>query len=321
MNELQVIEILRKAFNAEPKRGRGFFDDVAVIEAQEGSIAVKADMFVAGTDMPPGMTLRQAARKAVVACLSDMAVKGVDAKYFMISFGIPRRLANKNAVLPMVEGLKQISKEYGLSMLGGDVNESKDLVIDCLMIGRVGKSPERRGAKAGDEVYAIGAFGYTGLGLQSLLTGLRLPQSIREKCLEQVYEPRPDFECIRKVVSSGLVNSSMDSSDGLAMTLYEIAEQSGVSIYVDSLPTDEMLINSGIERQVLHKAVFYGGEEYSAVITVPSSRRKELQYLTNECRAKLYRVGRVEKGRGVFFTTERGGERLSRRGWVHLNLR
>jgi|BEDMetMinimDraft_2_1075160.scaffolds.fasta_scaffold00434_3 thiamine-monophosphate kinase len=324
MDEKQVINAIRKAFNASPARDRGFFDDASFVDVDGKEVVLKADMFVAGTDMPPGMNLRQAARKSVISCLSDLASKGAEAKYFMISIGLPRRLNNERSVISIIDGLKQASKEYRVRLVGGDVNEGRELVIDCLMLGVVQKSAERRGAKVGDVVVSTDPFGYTGLGLKSLIHHLTLPNHIRKECLRRVYEPNPRFDVASRLVSSGYVNASMDSSDGLAATLYEISEQSGVSIEVDSIPTDEVLKNvfadSEEMKKILHDAVFYGGEEFSTIITFPGTALEKVEQLAHERGGRLYKIGRVVKGEGVFETTDGGKSfrRLRKIGWVHL---
>ena len=56
-----------------------FGDDITGIRLENGKIAIlKTDMLIAATDVPPGMTPFQAARKAVVMNISDLASKGVE---------------------------------------------------------------------------------------------------------------------------------------------------------------------------------------------------------------------------------------------------
>jgi thiamine-monophosphate kinase len=55
-----------------------FGDDVSAAPLIGNSMAIlKTDMLVASTDVPPGMSLFQAARKALVMNISDFASKGV----------------------------------------------------------------------------------------------------------------------------------------------------------------------------------------------------------------------------------------------------
>ncbi len=319
MDETQIITTIRKAFNASLHRDRGLYDDASFIKLNGESLVIKADMFVASTDLLPGMNLRQASRKAVISSMSDMAAKGAEALYLIASLGIPRRISNDRSVGALVEGLKQASREFGVQLIGGDVNESKDFVIDSILVGKAGRTAERSGAKVGDVVAATGPFGYTGLALSHLLKGIRLPAELKEVCLKSVYEPSPNLEVAKSIVSSGFANASMDSSDGLALTLYEIAEQSNVAIRVSSLPLDEKL--DKLDRKLIFDAALYGGEEFLTVLCIPKSVYSEAENLAKEKKGKLYKIGEVVKGNGVFITSDGGKSwsKLRKKGWTHLS--
>jgi thiamine-monophosphate kinase len=319
LDETQIITTIRKAFNASLHRDRGLYDDASFIKLNGESLVIKADMFVASTDLLPGMNLRQASRKAVISSMSDMAAKGAEALYLIASLGIPRRISNDRSVGALVEGLKQASREFGVQLIGGDVNESKDFVIDSILVGKAGRTAERSGAKVGDVVAATGPFGYTGLALSHLLKGIRLPAELKEVCLKSVYEPSPNLEVAKSIVSSGFANASMDSSDGLALTLYEIAEQSNVAIRVSSLPLDEKL--DKLDRKLIFDAALYGGEEFLTVLCIPKSVYSEAENLAKEKKGKLYKIGEVVKGNGVFITSDGGKSwsKLRKKGWTHLS--
>ncbi len=78
LGELGIIRILEKALGTSPLTVVGFGDDISAVKLTKNHIAVlKTDMLVGSTDIPPGMTMKQAARKAVVANVSDLAAKGI----------------------------------------------------------------------------------------------------------------------------------------------------------------------------------------------------------------------------------------------------
>src|SRR3989442_407682 len=89
LSEREIIEVLRRRFDFSPALPLGFEEDVAAYSLSPQKLVVlKTDMLVGSTDVPPGMTLRQAARKAVVATVSDFAAKGVRPKAFLVSLGL-----------------------------------------------------------------------------------------------------------------------------------------------------------------------------------------------------------------------------------------
>src|SRR4030066_1851202 len=74
-----------------------FGDDVAAVNLNGEMVAVlKTDMLVDKTDVPEGMSLWQAARKAIVMNVSDFAAKGVVPKAALVALGLPRGLLQED---------------------------------------------------------------------------------------------------------------------------------------------------------------------------------------------------------------------------------
>src|SRR5256886_3013319 len=171
LTEREVTGILKRRFESKPKLPLGFDDDVAAFPMSRRRLVVlKTDMLVGHTDVPPGMTLGQAARKAVVATVSDFAAKGVQPEGLLISLGLvpPVRLSTVNEI---VAGLEKGAREYHCRIIGGDTSETDDLVIYCIgfWVSAAGRILRRDGAKPGDIVAVTRDFGRTTAGLQILL--------------------------------------------------------------------------------------------------------------------------------------------------------
>ena len=58
----------------------------------KNKIVAKTDTLVQSTDIPSKMGLSDAARKSIVACVSDFASKGVKPDYGMISINLPKTI-------------------------------------------------------------------------------------------------------------------------------------------------------------------------------------------------------------------------------------
>src|SRR5919112_6051421 len=142
VNERQILSLIKSKFgagNIDPLFGK---DDISMIPLNkvlkmsnnEYSLAITCDMLVEHTDVPPNMTFKQIARKSLVSCISDLGAKGIKPIVALISLGIPRYL-NKWNVDDVIKGISLTSKEFGFFVIGGDINESKELIIDCCMLG------------------------------------------------------------------------------------------------------------------------------------------------------------------------------------------
>ena len=70
-------------------------DDAVALELR-GTYVVNVDTVTEGSDLLPGMTLRQLARKIVVQTFSDVAAKGAKPAYFLISLCLPREVERED---------------------------------------------------------------------------------------------------------------------------------------------------------------------------------------------------------------------------------
>jgi thiamine-monophosphate kinase len=318
LDEKQIIRIFAN------KLGISNLDDVALLDK---GIVMKSDMLVASTDVPIGMEAWQAARKSIVSCLSDLAAKGVRPHAAVISLGIPNSCSTRQ---PCIEGLAEgfaiASKEFGVKIVGGDTNEAGELVIDCSMIGFPRfKVPTRSGAKPGDYVIVSGHFGFAPAGLAILLQKNVITVSssnsssiFRKHAVKSVLEPYP-----RQSFGLALAryfSSSIDSSDGLAVSLYELANQSeGVDIMIYRIPAVEGLDKFAQENNLdKHELVFHGGEEYEIVATISHTKIRQAEAAARKAGVSLHVIGRVQKGSGNVFVRNR---LLENRGYIHFHKR
>ena len=296
----------------------GFDDDVAAFQmSQRNQIVLKTDMLVETTDVPPGMTLAQAARKAVVATVSDFAAKGVQPSGLLTSLGL-RPPVTRSDVNKIASGLKKGASEYHCKIIGGDTSETDELVIDCIGFGfaQTGSIVPRDGARPGDVVAVTGDFGRTPAGLQ-ILRGKRKSWPRRfTKLVYSVLHPLARLETGLKLARSGLVNSSIDSSDGLAWSLHEIARLATVNIVLEKIPLarDAELFakENGLRPDQL---ALFGGEEYELVVTI---QKGEFDTVKRKV-PSLLRIGRVENGNGEVWARLRNGiVRVEPRGYEHF---
>ncbi|MEO9295865.1 MAG: thiamine-phosphate kinase [Nitrososphaera sp.] len=307
LDEKEIIRILSSTL------GISDLDDVATVD---GKLVFKSDMLVAMTDVPAQMKPWQIARKSVVSCASDLAAKGAVPVAAMISLGLSEGIT-RSYVEELARGFKMASQEFGVKIVGGDTNEAKDLVIDCSMIGAINRPvPPRSGAKAGDAVVVSGKFGYSAAGLAMLLKRARSTGKLRQVAIDSMLEPKPRQTF--GVELARFFSSSIDSSDGLAISLYEIATQSKVDIRIDydlvrAEGIDEFARANGLDSKEL---VFHGGEEYEIVATIPAKLLKKAQQAAKKASVDLYVIGKVEKGAGKVYN---GRALLENRGYVHFS--
>jgi len=319
LGERKIIDTILKQLDAMPKMPVPFGDDVSAVEIGNGKLAVlKTDMLVGKTDVPPRMNLWQAARKAVVMNISDLAAKGVKTTALLASIGIPRSFKERD-IEQIGEGLNSGAREYDAYILGGDTNEASDLIISCAAFG-IGEKKRlmlRNGAKPGDIVAVTGPFGKTAAGLKILLQSLKAPQAVRKMLVDSVLMPQARQEEGLALAQTGAVTASIDSSDGLAWSLHEISRASNVGFIIDKLPiAEEAQQLARIHRLDPVELCLYGGEEYELVVTVkPRLWKKALKEVP------LIRIGRVIKEKTLIYKIGKKTFPIEARGWEHFRTR
>jgi len=319
LGERKIIEMFMALLQRMPKMPIPFGDDVSAIDLGEGKLAViKCDMLVAKTDVPQGMSYWQAARKAVVSTVSDFAAKGIQPLGLLTSLGLPYHFKRKN-IGQIGLGLNAGAREYGTYVLGGDTNEAEDLIIDCVGFGLGDEAGimKRSGAKPGDLVATTGSFGKTAAGLRMIKGRLRAPPHTRQELMEAVYMPKAYLKEGLALAKTHAVTSCIDSSDGLAWSLYELARMSRVGFEITHIPV-AVSAKRFAESQKLdaNGLALHGGEEYDLVFTFKPG---EIDKVSEALSGAFSRIGRVtNRKERIELKVEGRVESIKPRGWEHF---
>jgi len=321
LGEHKIIKLIQSRLTAMPSSPVPFGDDVSAVNLGKGQVAVlKTDMLVGKTDVPRGMSLWQAARKAIVMNISDFAAKGVEPVAVLVSLGLPRHLMRKE-VDEIARGLNAGAREYGAYVVGGDTNEASDLIMAISLFGTAKRKTLmlRNGAKPGDIVAVTGFFGKTAAGLRLLLDGYAASKDLREVLLRSVCMPKARLQEGLALCGSGAVSASMDSSDGLAWSLYELARMSGVGFVVNSVPVaDEVRCFAEYNGLDPLELALYGGEEYELVITVKPKRWAAAETAVEAASGRLLPIGKVTRDKQMLLDVDGEKRVIEARGWEHF---
>ncbi len=317
LTERKIINIIIKLQDKMKNNPLPFGDDVAAIRIGRNQLAVmKCDMLVAKTDVPKGMNPWQTARKAVVSVISDLAAKGVQPMGLLISLGLPAKIS-ENYVKQIGRGLNAAAREYGTYVIGGDTNESTDLTIDVSAFGICDEKMlvKRSSACVGDLVMVTGTFGLPALGLKIIKKNMKVSGKLKEKAIESVFNPKARLSEGLFLAKNYLINSSIDSSDGLAWSLHELSKSSNVGFQIDKIPINREVRKFAIKNNLDPiELAFYGGEEYELVITQkPTLYKKSKKQIRS-----LIPIGHVTENSGKIILKLRNGyQDIEPRGYEH----
>jgi thiamine-monophosphate kinase len=269
-------------------------DDAAVVDG----LVLTTDMLHERTDFPDGTTRYTAGWRAVGASLSDLAAMGAEAVAAVAVYGAPE--FEWTAVADFVDGAADVCGRAGSQYVGGDLDGHEEFTVATTALGRTDDPVSRSGASPGDAVCVTGTLGRSGAALQ-LFAGGETDRA------NELFRFEPRVAAGRTL--AGYATAMMDSSDGLARSLHQLAEASGCGMAVETpLPIDDA-VDAVADDAGRHDLGIFFGEDFELVCTMPgravSAAREKLSI-------PLARIGRVTES-GVTLD----GETLPDRGYTH----
>ncbi len=320
LGEHRIIQIIQTHLTPLPNNPVPFGDDVSAVNIdQKKVIVLKTDMLVGKTDVPQEMTLFQAARKALVMNISDFASKGVQPTAALVALGLPADFTQKN-IEEIAEGLNAGAQEYGTYVIGGDTSEASDLIISVSLYGTANKSELmlRSGAKSGDVLAVTGFFGKSAAGLRLLLGGC-LASKNAKTFVDAVMMPKAKLPEGLAFGGCGVVSACMDSSDGLAWTLHELAHSSNVGFELDKIPVaPEVKRFADLNSLNASELALYGGEEYELVLTVKPEGWAATLAAVKAVGGQLLPIGKATNEKRIFLGVNGEEHPIDARGWEHF---
>ena len=312
LSEKIIIQIIQKKLNK-----KFISEDVEEFRLENINFLAKTDTLVQSTDIPPKMRIKDAVRKSIVACISDFASKGAKPQFGIISINFPKK-TTRPKVEEIANAIKLSSKEFGLKILGGDMNEGKEFVFQVCIFGHANSIPKRKGAKTGNLVFVTGHFGYTGTGLEIMLNSKKANPKLKKKAIKAVNHPIPRLEF--GIKNKKYFTSTMDSSDGLSTTLNEMARQSRKKFVIDKIPTKKEIYEFAKHNNIdPMKLIFHSGEEYEFVFTVSENHAKKIIQRAKTTKTPIIQIGKVSKGKGVIVQKNDSFDKLKDLGWKHFS--
>ncbi len=282
-------------------------EDCAVIDVGKDFLVVSTDLLHRETDFPEAASPWQMGWMSAAVNLSDIAAMGAMPLGLLIAVGLPED-SSIDLVDGLFSGLRDCASAFETAVLGGDTDSHQELTVCGTALGRVEKDLvlRRRGARPGDLICTTGALGGAGGGLKFLLEG---------GCgdlARRLLEPQPRLAEGRALALSGAVTSMMDNSDGLALSLHDLAHAGGAGFLIreGDIPIDSK-VEALFPGEGLDLALHAGGD-FELLFTVRPDRLEEAE---DAC--PLTPIGVVVDS-GVWMEGSSGRQRLEARGYQHL---
>jgi len=320
VGERAIVEFARRICKSGPRVKVGIGDDAAAVDIDGKYLVATTDMLIARTHFPKGTTAAQMGLKAVVVNLSDIAAMGAEPLGLIFSVGLPRTLSVR-FVKDMIRGMDRTARSYGAYVVGGDLDESGEIIIAGAAFGlaKKGRLLTRSGARPGDLIAVTGELGAASAGLKILLD--KIPVKGYERLVRAQLEPRARVKEGLALANSGSVTSAIDTTDSLAANAWQVSRTSRVKMIFDheKLPINHVVKKFSRSRGLnVDDFALFGGEDFELLFTVRLSGWKKVQRASRRLGTAVTLVGRITKGRGVFIKRRGEIKNLPDRGYEHF---
>jgi hydrogenase expression/formation protein HypE len=244
-------------------------DDAASLPLDGNRIAMSTDTYVVHPVFFPGGDI---GRLAICGTVNDVATSGATPLYISVGFvleeGFP--IADLRRIL---ESMRDACREAGVHIVTGDTKvvekgHGDGIFINTAGVGVLADGIDLSGSnvKPGDKVLLSGTLGDHGIAIISTREGLEFSTSIETDAaplnalIANVLAAAPDARCFRD-----------PTRGGLASTLNEIADASGVSITVEetAVPVNDQVRGAS---EMLGYDVFQVANEGKMVAIVPAEQ-------------------------------------------------
>jgi thiamine-monophosphate kinase len=278
-------------------------DDAAIVDG----LVVTTDMLHETTDFPPGTSRYTAGWRAVAASLSDVAAMGGTATAAVAVYAAPTFDAAE--LEAFVDGAKAVCERVNAEYVGGDLDGHDEFTVTSTVLGETDAPVTRDNANAGDVVAVTGGIGRSAAALRAFDAG-------------DVDRANDLFQFTPRVAAGRALaphaTAMMDSSDGLARSLHQLAAAShcGIDLDADAIPAVDAVDDYATDTADAREMTMFFGEDFELVCTIPADA---VAAARAACPVDLTVVGEVTDASADApedaVTVD--GETLSNRGFTH----
>jgi thiamine-monophosphate kinase len=280
-------------------------DDAAVVDGH----VLTTDMLHETTDFPAGTSRYTAGWRAVGASLSDVAAMGAEATAAVAVYAAPE--FEEADLAAFVAGASDVCEAVGAEYVGGDLDESREFTTATTALGATDDPVYRSGASPGEVVCVTGTLGRTAAALGLFERGAESDDAGRgdSERANDLFRFEPRVAAGRALAAHA--TAMMDSSDGLARSLHQLAEASdcGFAISWDSVPVAEAVREVFDTEEIVRERSLFFGEDFELVFTIAED---DLSAIRPESPTPISVIGEVTDS-GV----EMDGAALPDRGYTH----
>jgi len=301
LSENFIINHYLKKLNFKKKESYNFENDGAYLNfSKNEKIVTSTDTIVEGVDFFTNDSADSIAHKIICYNLSDISSMGATPYCFSLSLGLPKKISKKWLHTFSLKILK-LQKKYKFFLLGGDIAQTKHIIISATFFGKISKSKiiRRDGAKINDDIWVTGSLGNSFAGLMLKKNIIKENDSIKKFFIQKYLYPNP---CMIGNNLRFIATSSIDISDGFFGDLDKLLypKNLGANINIKSIPILPKLKNLIRLHRIKINKLLSAGDDYEILFTSNAKRRNYINSLSKKIKIKITKVGTIINKKGIY---------------------
>ena len=305
--EIDLIQYIRKRFPKKRKEIiKGIGDDAMLFR---NGFVVSADSFIETIHFDlKYFSFSALGYHCLAAALSDLAAMGALPICALVSLNLTKNVG-KQDIEQLYTGFARLANKYRVDIAGGDIVASPCFGMSITVIGCARKALLRSGALPGQALFVTNFLGLAEVGRSVLQQGL--PQKEYQEAVHKHLFPEPRIKEAQAIKQ--YARSCIDTSDGLSTDAFHLAEESRVKIVIEA---EHIPIHSEVGEYCSTKKIdsldfiLSAGEDFELLFTT--------HRLPKIPGVKIFRIGTVTKGRGIYLSSRGKTRQIEPSGYEHL---
>lgn len=299
---------------------KSYHDDAAIEENTSKYTVLSTDMLIQHSHFPKQMTYFQMGEKIVTVNVSDILAMNATPVSILIAMALPSTLTI-DEFDEIIDGILYKCKEYGVTLIGGDLNQSDEIILSATTTGKINKNIKLQSNIQEDNLVAItGQLGMPAAALDLLSKyEIKYLSNEYEEIIKSILEPNLPIKTAKFLREHPtLITSMTDITDGLAIELGHLHEKNtniGFEIYADKLPYNKHISQIATENnKSLNEYLLHFGEEFELLLTL--DKKEYLKY--KDKLNNIHIIGKVNNSDKITLISQKSVKTMKITGYEHL---
>ncbi len=311
--EEELTRLVKRELGAESG-----FEDAESLPFSGKHLVATTDMLSEGDDFPPGMPYDAIGWNAVAANLSDIAAAGAKPLGVLMAWGIPRVLPEEG-IRQIAKGMAACARAHKTRVLGGDMNETENIILSGTAFGLARYPLKRGGAVPGDLLAVSGPLGASAAGYLIYWAKRGKKTPAEENMLHRFNYPLERTRLMAELNSKRLVRAATDISDGFCASVHNICRESGTGALVEymGIPMYEGFEDYCKKGGKMPLELLNLSCDYEILAAFPQECFSAARKIARKMGGELYEIGTVLK-KGMLLEMDGKIAPLPKRGFAHF---